>query len=66
MSKDVEEDVISEKKCISCEQKLEHVSDVDTCKVVDSGSCDINVCCANCGRDGGVSNKCNKCKLGTY
>jgi TPR repeat protein len=68
-----EDNVNSEKKCISCEQKLEHnitgdgdaSDDIDTCKVLNSGtSCDINDC-ANCGKEG-ANNTCNKCKMVKY
>ena len=58
------EDTISEKKCTSCDQKLEHTNtngievDVSTDDMVVST-------CANCGKEG-ANNTCNKCKLVKY
>ena len=73
-----EEDTISEKKCTSCEQKLEHTktdeicrnsasSDADTTDIVSGDivtSTEVSIC-ANCGKEG-ASNTCNKCKQVKY
>jgi len=57
------EDTISEKKCTSCEQKLDHKTNDSE---VDTSTTDMAVSkCANCGKDG-ASNTCNKCKQVKY
>ena len=64
MSTSREEDTISENKCTSCDQKLEHrkTNDVE----VDVSTTDMAVSiCANCGKEG-ASNTCNKCKMVKY
>ena len=64
MSGEEEENMNSEEKCTSCEQKLEHrkTNDVE----VDASANDMAVStCANCGKEG-ASNTCNKCKLVKY
>ena len=64
MSSSREEDTISEKKCTSCEHKIEHTKkngievDVSTDDMVVST-------CANCGKEG-ATNTCNKCKQVKY
>jgi len=55
-----EEDTISEKKCTSCEQKLEYTNKVDA-SAIDN---DVPIC-GNCGKEG-ANNTCNKCKQVKY
>jgi len=73
------EDTISEKKCTSCDQKLDNVktndveidnssggvkSDMLLKEEVNSGDVDVPIC-ANCGKEG-ATNMCNKCKQVKY
>jgi len=59
-----EEDTISEKKCTSCEQNIEHTKTNDT--EVNASATDMIVSiCANCGKEG-ANNTCNKCKMVKY
>ena len=64
-----EEMIASEKKDTSCEQKLEIKRDgtLSGRASGDIGSdIDIRDICANCGKEGGVINTCNKCKSVQY
>jgi len=59
--------VASEKKCTSCEQRIEHETEDDgsnTDNDIVSNSVDTSIC-ANCGKDG-ASNVCNKCNQVKY
>ena len=59
-----EEDMNSEKKCTSYDQKLEQTKTNDV--EVDVSTTDMAVSiCANCGKEG-ASNTCNKCKQVKY
>ena len=64
MNSSREEDMNSEKKCTSCDQKFEHTKMNDI--KVDASATDIDAStCANCGKEG-AANMCNKCKQVKY
>ena len=71
---------MSNKKCISCEQKLKHTKTDITSSNDDNAGQDIvdivqdnaginleasGILCANCGKES-ASNTCNKCKMAKY
>ena len=70
-----EEEKISNEKCTSCDQKLDHtkvddntsngnvVTDIVSGDVVSNAE-EVSVC-ANCGKEG-ANNTCNKCKMVKY
>jgi len=73
-----EEDMNSEKKCISCEQNLDHIktneisynsassnADIDSVSGEIVGDAKEVSTCANCGKEG-ATNTCNKCKSVKY
>jgi len=69
-----EEGVNSEKKCTSCEQKLEHIETDNTSSNYDNvdqdidntgSNLEVSDICASCGKEG-ASNTCNKCKMVKY